>query len=451
MKDFKDLEFLLYTIDPFMDELAEGFTRQYGLNESIFGSLNDLAKEAYLSLARQRLINQINQKLDIIKKKREKKDVIEIHVPKKENETKELSPDFSRFSKEQLTSFLYDGRIDELSSFAILGIDVKITPDNEVKIIEVNGANMGMAGFVEACAEYDNLGKLRIDDDSGLWKITEEGILINPYFRYLCDHLCEYGLASLSYTYKLLGNSGVYSRNIASAINYKLDIFDSFAEEEKLNLFKWFLSNDFENDFLKEAAAKWGLMYNDIAIKLSRTERILSNKLLTDIFFENIRNVKPKTYPYTEERYRELIEKEKPKYVVVKPNYGFCGNEMRIIDPKTASLPELDFKRSFAAESFAESKPILSLHDGKYHDGCMRYVTVAEENKQGNIKLYHFGGYWRLCPKEISKGIDMDAMRANLAKKAVPLRVDDEDLQLVKETIDENIPMFYRELTGRIN
>ena len=46
-------------------------------------------------------------------------------------------------------------RLDNLASFAILGIDIKITPQGEVKVIEINGANSGMKGFAKVGVDYD--------------------------------------------------------------------------------------------------------------------------------------------------------------------------------------------------------------------------------------------------------------------------------------------------------
>jgi hypothetical protein len=103
------------------------------------------------------------------------------------------------------------------------------------------------------------------------------------------------------------------------------------------------------------------------------------------------------------------------------------------------------------AESFVPSKPIFSAKDGQHHDGCMRYVLFVEEDKKGQIKLYHFGGYWRLCPHPISEDLDIDGMRANLAQGAIADRVSAEDMQTVRTAIERDIPIFYKAVVQRAN
>ena len=408
---------------------------------------------------------RLEQKFELLKEAYEKR---KIEIPKRQVKPAEFLS-FEHFlvfdykgnhktdciSKEELFLYLNQGRADELSSFAILGIDLKISPDNEVKIIEVNGSDMGMKGFAASCAEYNDKGEEYLTDrlkPSQLEEFASDELIFNPAKRFLCSHLLSIGLSPLVYINWKLRSSGIYSNHLKSAIVYSLEKTDLFSEEEKFSILMDLLRGMPVSEFLAKEFASFGEKYNDIADLFLKTERILEVKRLTDLFFRNIRDVKQRTYQFTSKGFSELVESENPEYVVIKPNCGYHGKDIRIIEPRKAKATSvIVFDKSFVAESFVESKPILSLKDGRYHDGCMRYAAVAEKEKNGNIKIYHFGGYWRLCPKSFSNNADLDAMTANLARGAFPQRASDKDLDLIRKTIDEKIPIFYRDLLSVIS
>lgn len=180
-------------------------------------------------------------------------------------------------------------------------------------------------------------------------------------------------------------------------------------------------------------------------------EKILNDKLRCDEFFDECRKIKPRTYEYTEPNFQRLVQTEQPKYVVIKPRNGARGEGLVIVP--AISLPRDRPTPSYGlvVESFAQSKPILSTKDEQLHDGCMRYVLFVEEDKQGQIKLYHFGGYWRLCPSPMSDGLDINGMRANLAQGALAEKVSSEDFRTTVEAIDRDMPVFYKSLIQKAN
>ncbi|MEK6808494.1 MAG: hypothetical protein AABY14_02305, partial [Nanoarchaeota archaeon] len=104
----------------------------------------------------------------------------------------------------------------------------------------------------------------------------------------------------------------------------------------------------------------------------------------------------------------------------------------------------------YVCEEFIPSKPIYSGKDNTFHDGCMRYILLVEESKDDSLKLYHFGGYWRLCPEPLRNYTSIDAMRANLCKGAIPQKVSKNDLNFIRTNLEKIVPIFYRNILSYI-
>ncbi|MDO8516690.1 MAG: hypothetical protein Q7S33_01060 [Nanoarchaeota archaeon] len=306
-------------------------------------------------------------------------------------------------------------RIDDLKSFAVLGLDIKLPSQNDLKIIEVNGIQTGMNGFQEA--------GVQLEDGLDLLNFTE-----NPCEEALKRHIQSLGEIPINFISKKLRQLG------EDPYRFELE-----GTKDKPIFY----------EVLKDIHPGWDSRYGNHAKILKNIELILKDKLKTDFFFNNCRHLKSKTYEYNPEEYQKLITLEKPKFVVIKPYDGARGENVEIFsaDSKLEQRPVYSF--DLVAESFVHSKPILSKTDNKYHDGCMRYVVFAEEDKKGEITFNHFGGYWRLCPSPISNSLDIDAMRANLAQGAIPEKVSKEDLSFVRKTIDSQLPIFYKNLVEK--
>ena len=354
-----------------------------------------------------------------------------------------LTPDFFR---ESPSSSNLEHRMDDLSSFAVLGVDIKITPTGEVKIIEINGLNSGMNGFIEAKVEFDGTNNPTVNDlrrmfpfdldNEELWGYIKKGILD----RNSCDdalrrHISRLGDAPVAYISAVLKEAGISNYRIAGAEAV-------FGEDDPYAIIPT-LSRSIRKLTVHPI---WEIQYGDIAKTLICIEKILEDKLRTDkLFDDDCRDIKPKSYEYTEEEYQKLLENEQLKHVVLKPSNGARGEGLRIIE---ASTPQKERPADFndIAEPFVPSKPIKSSQDGQYHDGCMRYILFVEENKNGKISIHHFGGYWRLAPEPLSEEGKIDAMRANLSQGALAEKVSDEDLEFVRNILNEKIPIFYNNL-----
>ena len=68
-------------------------------------------------------------------------------------------------------------KLDALLSFALLGIDIKITPEGEVKIIEVNGIHSGMGRLASKEMAENELN--RNYTGKVLYEVKRDGVILN--------------------------------------------------------------------------------------------------------------------------------------------------------------------------------------------------------------------------------------------------------------------------------
>ncbi len=297
-----------------------------------------------------------------------------------------------------------------LSSFAILGIDLKITPKDDCKIIEVNGIHSGMKGFGLAGV----VPVMHAPDDSYL----------------LPPPSSEFNACERSVQYYLALNLGTKVAHFIVKHLEEMDFQPSYLAR-------------YIDDLTRENALDQAS--RPLAEMLFGIEQILQDKLQTDAHFQNAREWKPKTYATIQ----ELLKAETATYIVRKPQKGMRGVGVEILG--TDNLDELTEKPETVVESFVYSKPILHDAQGTYHDGCMRYIIVVEDCiTSGKIELTHFGGYWRLCPLPIEQYGHIDSMRANLAQGAIAQRASSEDLEIVQKSVDAFVPLFYRSLVHEV-
>jgi hypothetical protein len=316
-------------------------------------------------------------------------------------------------------------KLDELDSFMVFGFDFKINPSREIKVIEVNGISSGMHGFEETISSYIYGTPRPVEFD------FQDIFDVTAYDKNSCDdairkYIKKYGDAQVAYVGKRLAEERMYPLRFGEVLIHNYGRFDTKAYPE----FDMF----------------FGLEYNDITRKLIDMNKATEDKLVIDKLFDNIRDTKPKSYVYDEQGFAELSNNCDSDIFVIKPINGKRGKEVRFFDRDNP----LHFNSDYIVEEFIKSKPILSENDRELHDGCMRYMLIVEQDTENNLEINHFGGYWRLCPAPITSNIRLDSMRANLSQGAIPERVEHEDMNLVVEFIDKNIPLFYRNLLSHI-
>lgn len=317
-------------------------------------------------------------------------------------------------------------RVDELSSFAVLGLDVKITPDNEVKIIEVNGMHCGMKGFVKAQVSYSDF----------LYTVGKKGFFTSLFERgedcetALEEHIKNLGPAQIAYVaaYLCLRDKHILGKLFGADIV----LLNGTADEPK-------------HQSLLHVHQAWHEKYGDFGRKLMLFEAYLDDKLVCDTFFDCCRAIKTPTSQYDAEGLETVLSGDNAEFFVIKERNGSCGYGMTVLSRK-----EVDKKPAFSSnhvvEAFVKSKEIIARFDRQPHDGCMRYVVFVEEQKDGAVVVNHFGGYWRLCPKPMRAVGDIDAMRANIAQGAIAQKASKYDIREVYSFVEQNIPIFYRRM-----
>jgi len=333
-------------------------------------------------------------------------------------------------------------KLDALLSFALLGIDIKITPEGEVKIIEVNGIHSGM-GSLASKEMAENEKKM----EQHLFSLGKEQL------GYIA---ARYYFHNKVFPERLVDEHALQSR-IFLCDNYGLQVVPSECE-------------------LKRKFPEWEMRYGKIASTFIAMEDMLEDKLRCDSLFEDCREIKAKTYSLNLTELTRL-HAEKPKYVVLKPRYESQGRGVRILEVSPQfgppfvndnyyeetlyheyrylkSLTQFDGMErhgEMVLESFVPSKPILSSETGKFHDGCMRYVVFVEEDLSGKINFSHFGGIWRLCPEPLPENAKrtINNSRANFCQDALAEKVSPEDIAAVKTMIENKLPLFYKRLARR--
>ncbi len=345
-------------------------------------------------------------------------------------------------------------RLDDLESLHVLGLDIKITPEDEVKFIEVNGLHSTMDGFRKGGISYEeSLGEKPTKKSFAkyLEKFREKTPMLKSsgekYGREkLVERIREYGRSQLVFLSGLLNASGIRSGKTIGGEN--LMALDS------IKLPSGRKGIDLVNDEYFER-------YGEIAENMVENEIKICDKLMLQKIFEKegLESYKPSSvlFKYLGEDYIEKLAKENDS-AVVKPRVGARGNNVEFmnsndIDEKLKSyrysLKDKDLIDQYLAEPFVRSKPIKKEIDS--HDGCMRYVVLVEKEKGGDLNMERFGGYWRLAPEPFrgkdKKYSNKRSRLANLDKNAKPKKPSEKDLKKVEEVINEVIPRYYKSLT----
>jgi len=329
-------------------------------------------------------------------------------------------------------------RLDRIKSFAVIGADLK-DPGDGFKCIELDGIFSGTDGFVEAGVGLDAIpiGQPVIDDvvdatgESQRIIKAEKG---NPCEQALLRHLLSYGRDQVNYL------------AVRLRMYHEFEYFfpPRFCEDSE----DTGQLNDCDN-------LKMYYRYADKMGIIKGIEDVLIDKIETDRFFEGMRDFKPETLLYTKANL-EYLKSQVVTRFIVKPRKGSLAEGIRVITERTKNLPKFNDPRcviksiDYVIEPFIKSKPIKCDSKGTYHDGCMRYAVIVEEGMDGKIRLFHYGGYWRLCRKPISQIPNKEAMIASYTQGSIPQAASPEDLRRAGAAMDKYISRFYRNVLKKI-
>jgi hypothetical protein len=197
--------------------------------------------------------------------------------------------------------------------------------------------------------------------------------------------------------------------------------------------------------------SEWEERYLHLAYDLGFFEGMFIDKLAIDACFNDLREYKVPTYPYTRRNLRKLVDDQTPQYVVIKLNKLRACKGISVRTPERLQSVGHIHEGMGLIEAFVPSKEIRSDKNHKKYDGCMRYIVLVEETKERELNIHHFGGYWRLCFLPIKHyGMNM-AMLAGLGNGAIPQMACRYELEQVRDTLNILVPRFYQNLVSKLN
>lgn len=284
--------------------------------------------------------------------------------------------------------------VEELHSYNIVGVDVKITPDDEAKIIEVNGAGSGIKGFARL-GEHDDL----LDDLGGSARDT----LPDQALDYLTEAFFRTNKAGFSYHKARHGREKLIRGG---------------------------------NPQIPDA---WHDAYGSLAACSLSFDHLANRKYTLDMM--NDEDSFANTYLDTSDG-RESALSHEGEWYVEKPVLGSRGRGVDIVHQD--KLSRRDYETPYSViQPFIPSKD-FTLSDGETHDGCARVLASLSYGRDGCTVDFH-GGYWRLSPEPKTPEPAKESNVANLTGKqpAQPYPMNDGDKVLIENQVEEGLATFY--------
>lgn len=289
------------------------------------------------------------------------------------------------YGRENFGENILEDKHTKRATLCLLGIDLKITSENEVKIIEINGANSGMKGFAYAyslydkeCLEKDSPNSRRADllVPAYLSALSKSKIIGNkPIFIFPWEHsdweatlfsalnIMHFGLNSVndgngSKFFKPIYYSNIIIPNERTTKGtYKDNYIESFLD---------FYDMDFGLEFCDHRPL--GKEKNKFLMKLEDTKAIVWNRSMLYRFDEN-KHLVMNPYPI------ELLLNDKLKFAKITSNI-----EPELF-PRSAEIPLF---RIESKQSHYLSRVKLMLEE-IVNWGCSNYVLKPVNSSQGNM------------------------------------------------------------------
>lgn len=313
--------------------------------------------------------------------------------------------------------------LDRFFYVSVIGADAKITPQGEVKFIEINGLHMGMKGFRE-------LGLSIPQSPVQALKNAITRTTPPQASDELKAHLQSYGKHHLAALGAGVYSLGVRPHRIKGAQNVLpyAAIYDPRSGESLVKGFH----QSYEHAFY-------------LGQRLAALNQVFADKFDVDELFANLRQYKPPAHLFTARGKEQFLDTTDTDQVVVKTRRGARGNGVDVMSINEFYRIE-PTGTDHIIEPFIDSKPIRSNVTNNYHDGCMRYVAVLEANTTWDVTHHHFGGYWRLSPEPLNADFTYNgsaSAKANLSAGAIPQAPTRNELRAVKHAVEETLPTIH--------
>jgi len=354
---------------------------------------------------------------------------------------------------------------------SLFGVDVKITPDGKIRIIEVNGQDASWRS--SKVYNSDHMVEQNIIDALGSTGLPVS-IVSSGYYP------TPYGITRVSggtdteIDYVKIGSKDNLSRELKSK-GFQRKGKTTDRGISRRNRYSLFASPS------EPEAVLWDMSYGDLHIDESRYLALnprsfrdaIENKWATRELLSGIeeavsRGVLLNRRKKDKKARAELEDIAKSsEYLVIKPLGGTHGKGIRIV-PSAYFLEGDKLKEDIYSvrdevgdlviprgrkvtlvEEFVEGRPIKSKYTLQEHDGCMRYFMAVESFEDGSTKMHHLGGYWRYSANPINSNSTLeDRFKANASSGAITQSANRSELKIVRKELDRIFPQFYRRALG---
>lgn len=325
-------------------------------------------------------------------------------------------------------------RLDHLKSVMLYAVDVIITPENEVKIVELNGYSSGCEGSREL-----NLG---IDER-------------------IADHFESYGLSQLAF----LARDCSKERRAcplfhALASGRREDVGRHGYFFPLVQGLEMLLAGDAGLDIDRE----WGYRYGGLVERTNALRGLEEDKGTTNELFEDERigRFKRRAYDLDDFRYGDLrlddvIDTE---FFVMKPSFGSKAKGVRVLrteDFKEGTYSKLKALKKdglvdsdILIEPFVLSRTVQSSKTGQDHLSCERFYMVVEEKENGNLDMFSLGGYSRLARQPFSEFMNTEDARIAKYARGFSEELSPQEDALIESALVELFPALYEVMEPRI-
>lgn len=325
-----------------------------------------------------------------------------------------------------------------------LGLDLMITPDGNIKVVEINGVNSGSSGVRELTGRDIDLEMIT--------DLAQNGI---PLFHLgkLKDQVFPHFVSELS-NQQLLARKWMHPRASQRTARFVLPIVPGSSD-----IFEGIIWNS-ESDYWVFNERKC-LLINPFAVEYAARDKSRVHALFQGDLLAPLR---PKMAFVVRENKECDVSDFKPNtaYLVLKPTDEMIGRNVIVVPTENIFCPDGSLKEhplavyrrreegwyqepNVIVEELIYSKKIGSSRTGKEHNGCMRYLILVESDK-GEITIKHYGGYWRLAPGSIQDSNPQRQFVANYSNGAIPENISDDDLAQVRKCVDTFVPVLYRRM-----
>lgn len=307
---------------------------------------------------------------------------------------------------------------EQNDALAAFGIDLKITPDDKIYLIEINGARVGagaMKGLYGKNPNDEIIASIQKDFDLPIEVFgTHHGMEASKLLPTFTDE----DALKMGYLRGSENRSGSGRKILWNFYGEKLDIDEKrFMVMNPQNIEKASYSKSVQHDLLEDLACY---------------PRSWSKGSFRD--------------------YNEMIESP---YLIIKIPDLDHGLGIKVVSPSEfgGAFDPAEIREKYSVlpdyiiQEFVPNRLVRSSKTGGLHEACMRLVVLVKK-VGGEVKVEEFGGYWRLASEPWdSDGSIENRVIANFDRNGLAERITDKDRKLASEFTQQHYPIIYQRLS----